>query len=251
MNRFRAAATHLALSFTIAAAIFLPVYFYWYPSALFDTAGGRELFLLIASVDVTLGPLLTLLVFKSGKKGLAFDLAVIGTMQVIALSYGVWVLFESRPVYIVFVKDRFELVRANEIPEENLEKAARVGREGKLSWTGPLIVGARIPTDPTEWFRIAVSGTRGVDLQRFPEHYVPYADVSRDAAAKALPLKRLRELNPGNGETIDRMLSRVGRTEDQVHFLPLRAGKQDLSVLVDAKSGEVLRYESLRPWQYQ
>ena len=97
MNRFRAAATHLGLSLLVASAIFLPVYFFWYPSALFDTAGGRDLFLLIAAVDVTLGPLLTLIVFRSGKKGLAFDLSIIAAMQLVALSYGVWVLFEARP----------------------------------------------------------------------------------------------------------------------------------------------------------
>jgi hypothetical protein len=247
MNRFQAAGTHLGLSIAIATAIFLPVYFYWYPSALFDTAGGRELFLLITSVDVTLGPLLTLIVFKSGKRGLAFDLSAIATAQLIALSYGVWTLFESRPAYIVFAKDRFELVRVNELAEENLKKG---GAYASLSWTGPPIVGVRIPTDPEEWMRIAISGAGGVDIQRFPEYYVPYPQIKQEAAAKGLPLKRLRELNPDRGAVIDNTLSRLGRREDDVHFLPLRAGKQDLAVLIDAKGGDVLRYESLRPWKY-
>jgi hypothetical protein len=252
MNRFQAAATHLALSVAIATAIFLPVYFFWYPSALFDTAGGRDLFLLIAGVDVVLGPLLTLVVFRGGKKGLAFDLAIIAAMQAIALSYGVWVLFESRPAYIVFVRDRFELVRANDFPPENLEKAARLGLSyASLSWTGPPIVAALIPTDPAEFMRIAISGAYGIDIQRFPEHYVPYARQQQEALAKGQPLKRLRELNPGAADHIDRMLARLGRRDAEVLFLPLRAGKQDLSVLMDAKSGEVLRYESLLPWEYK
>jgi hypothetical protein len=251
MNRFRAAGTHLALSVAVATSIFLAVYFVWYPDALFDAAGGRDLFLLIASVDVTLGPLLTLIVFKSGKKGLAFDLTLIATMQLVALSYGVWVLFETRPAYVVFVKDRYELVRANEIPEENLAKAARLGPYANLSWTGPALVGARIPADPAEWMRIAISGAYGVDLQRYPEHYVPYAQVKLEALAKGLPVKRLRHLNPEAIAKIDRALSRVGRRDADVLFLPLRAGKQDLAVLIDAKSGDVLRYESLKPWEYK
>ena len=34
------------------------------------------------------GPLLTLIVFRAGKPGMKFDLAVIGLVQVAALAYG-------------------------------------------------------------------------------------------------------------------------------------------------------------------
>ena len=42
--------------------------------------------MLQVSVDVTLGPLITLIIFKPGKKGLLFDLVVIGMMQSAALA---------------------------------------------------------------------------------------------------------------------------------------------------------------------
>src|SRR5471032_481619 len=109
----RAALLHRALSAAIAALVFLPIYFYWYPDVLFESAGGRDLFLLIVSVDVTIGPLITLIIFVPRKWGLMFDLVVIAILQSTALSYGVWVLFESRPVFVAYVVDRFELVRAN------------------------------------------------------------------------------------------------------------------------------------------
>jgi hypothetical protein len=235
----------------VASTIFVLVYFFWYPHALFDTAGGRALFILIAGVDVTIGPLLTLIVFKRGKRGLAVDLSIIAVMQLVALFYGVWVLFESRPAYVVFVKDRFELVRANDLSDENLAKAAKLGRHANVSWTGPLVVGARIPSDPDEWMRMALSGAQGVDIQNFPEHYLPYEKLRQEAIAKGLPVKRLRELNPEAGAKLDRELARLSRGDADVLFLPLRAGKQDLSVLIDAKSGEVLRYEALKPWEYK
>src|SRR4051812_39853954 len=96
-HRIRAATLHLALSAAIAAAVFLPIYFFWYPDVLFSKAGGRDLFFLILGVDVTIGPLITFVIFVPRKKGLAFDLAVIAILQTAALAYGVYVLFESRP----------------------------------------------------------------------------------------------------------------------------------------------------------
>src|SRR5690348_2121328 len=112
ISRWRAAAIHLGLSALVATLVLFAIRFMWYPGALFGAAGGLKLFLLIAAVDVAIGPLCTLVVFRQGKKGLAFDLATIAILQVVALSYGSWVLFDSRPAWIVFVVDRFELVRA-------------------------------------------------------------------------------------------------------------------------------------------
>ena len=143
MNRYRASGTHFAISATVAAIVFALIALVWYPGTLLSGAGGLELFVLVASVDVTLGPLLTLIVFVPGKKGLAFDLAVIGMLQVTALVYGVHVLFEARPAYIVFVKDRFEVVRANEIEDADLAKARSPFNERPV--TGPRIAGARLP----------------------------------------------------------------------------------------------------------
>ena len=65
-HRIRAGLIHLSLSASIAALVFLPIYFFWYPDVLYDYAGGRDLFLLIVSVDVTLGPLITTVIFVPG-----------------------------------------------------------------------------------------------------------------------------------------------------------------------------------------
>ena len=153
MTRWVAAPIHLAISTLLASIVFAIIYFVWYPGALFSAAGGRELFLLIVSVDITLGPLVTLIVFVPGKKGLRFDLAVIATVQLAALAYGVWVLFESRPVWIVYVKDRYELVRANEVDDADRAKA-KPPYDG-LSITGPkLVAGATSRPIPDEQLRV-------------------------------------------------------------------------------------------------
>jgi len=87
----------------------------WYRWPLFRIAGGSGLTLILAGVDMTLGPLITLVVFKSGKKGLKFDLAVIALLQATALAYGVHVVYAARPVYLVFAFDRFNVMTAEDI----------------------------------------------------------------------------------------------------------------------------------------
>lgn len=248
MNRYRAALTHFGLSVLVVGTVFLLVYFLWFPEPLFRGAGGRDLFLVLALVDVTLGPLITLIIFRPGKRGLKFDLATIAFVQLVALGYGTHVLFEARPVWVVFLKDRFDLIRANEVNEEGRAKARPEFQP--LSFTGPRIAGARIPADPEEKFRIMVSGMAGLDVSSYPQHYLPYDELRAEVVAKAKPFPELRKLNADSGEQLDRELKRLGRGEADVSFLPLRAGKKDLAVLVDAKTGEVLRLADVRPWRY-
>ena len=248
--RARAGVIHLALSAALTLAVFVPTYFLWYPDALFGSAGGLKIFLLIAAVNVIIGPFLTFIVFVPGKKGLVFDLWVIAIVQIAALGYGVWVLFDSRPAYIVFVKDRFELVRANQIPGELLAEA-RGGIYAHSPLAGPKLVAVRWPSDREESTRLMLASIGGLDIQFFPRHYVAYAADRAVALGKSQPLAQLRRLNPGRAADIDRVLDRLQRREDDVRFLPMRAGKAvDLTVLLDARNGDVLRIARLRPWAY-
>ena len=248
MSRYQAAAIHLGISAAIAALVFLPIYFLWYPGDLFSQAGGRDLFVLVVGVDVTVGPLVTLIIFVQGKKGLLFDLWVIGICQTAFLLYGVFTLAESRPVFIAFVKDRFELVRANQIPDSVLADA-RLDRYRDLPWGGPRVVGVHFPDDPDEKFKIMISGFGGVDIQAYPQYHVPYDTVRKDVVQHASPIANLARFN--KGLDVGAIARRFARPEAEVRFLPLRAGSRDLTVLLDAKNADILRVAALKPWEFE
>jgi hypothetical protein len=125
MNRWQASGIHLGISATIAAVVLSVLYLLWYPSTYFTAMGGEQLAFLVVGVDVVIGPLITLIIFKAGKKGLKFDLAVIALLQSAALTYGALVAAEARPVYTVFVVDRFEVVAANALDPAELAKVER------------------------------------------------------------------------------------------------------------------------------
>jgi hypothetical protein len=248
MNRFKASGLHFALSVLIVTMVFAAVYFLWYPGAFFEGGGGKDLLLIVALVDVTLGPLITLIIFKPGKKGLKFDLAVIGILQAGALAYGVHAVFESRPVWMIFIKDRFELVRANQIPEGELEKARPAYKS--LSFTGPKVAGAKLPTDPDEKFNLMISGFGGLDVQSYPRYYVPYEEVRADVLKVAQPIDKLRKLNSNRAAQLEGALRSAGQPAAELRFVPMRAGKQDLTVLVDAR-GDVRHVATLKPWEFE
>jgi hypothetical protein len=249
-NRYRAAAAYLAATTVIATLAFCWIRFVWYPDALFERFGGRELFLLIAGVDLVLGPLIVFIIFVPGKKGLVFDLVVVAMIQVCALGYGVWVLFESRPAYVVFVKDRFEIVRANHLPELELRRAKDTPF-GSLPLAGPRVVGARMPTDIEEVNRLAFAAASGVDLHFFPRYYVKFDEVRQEVRGYARPIAKLRPLNPEASSEIDAIVADLGKGEAGIAFLPVRAGKVDLTAIVDAGKGDLLRLTALRPWEYK
>lgn len=71
MSRFQAAAYHFLNSVTVVSAIITLMLTFWYPDAYFKLMGGKTLINLIAGVDVFMGPLLTMVVFKTYKNRLS------------------------------------------------------------------------------------------------------------------------------------------------------------------------------------
>src|SRR5690349_3518054 len=115
MSRWKAASIHSLFSLIVAAALGWLLLGLWYPPPYFHAAGADELMLLLVGVDLAIGPLLTLIVFRSGKRGLRFDLTAIAVLQTAALIYGLSVVLKSRPIFLVSAMDHFVLVAANEI----------------------------------------------------------------------------------------------------------------------------------------
>ena len=120
MNRFKAFAIHFAISLVIFFILLFFILAQWYPEPLFSNDGGWRVIRIIIGVDLILGPVLTLMVFKVGKPGLKFDLAMIAIVQALALSWGVWVTYNERPVAYVYTLDYFTPVPAYQLAEQGI-----------------------------------------------------------------------------------------------------------------------------------
>jgi hypothetical protein len=248
LNRWKASALHLGLSALIGVSVIALMLAVWYPQPYFTAMGGDTLILILIGVDVVMGPVITLVVFDPKKKSLKFDLAVIALLQLSALAYGCHVMFEARPVYNVFVVDRFEVVAANQVDDESLAKAT-APEFRTLPVTGPKIIAARQPDDAQRQAEIIISAMGGgADLANLAELYVPYAQFQPAAAMKARPLADLVKRRPEDAATIRSFVAASGRAEDAVGFLPMKARNRDMSVVVDAKSGDVIGILPVYPW---
>ena len=247
LTRWKAFGLHLAISALIAGIVIALVVVLWYPSPYFVAMGGEVLLRLLIGVDVVIGPLITLIIFDPRKPRLKYDLAAIAALQVAALTYGSYVMFDARPVYTVFVGDRFYTVPANSIDQGS--RARAVPEFGPLPLDGPRVVGARKSANADESREIAMLAmVGGPDIQHLPHLYVPYASVTAEAARAAKPLVTLAQKGKEPSDRVTDFVAVNGRAGRSLGFVPVRARNRDFAAVVDRKTGEIVGYLRVDPW---
>src|SRR5580658_9829789 len=146
MSRQRAAGIHFLISVAIFSAVILPLLMMWYPPPLFFADGGWTVIQIAGCVDVIIGPLLTLIVFKAGKQHLAADLAIIALLQFCALAWGVHLMYQERPLFLAYAEGRFGTVSRSLVADSRrpLEQLLSLGTDN------PVRVLVRLPADPAQ-----------------------------------------------------------------------------------------------------
>ena len=234
---------HLSASFLIACLISILVLYSWYPSPLATAVGVTDIFLMLLVIDVILGPLLGLLVYKEGKKTLKFDLSVIILIQIAALCYGVYSIEQGRPAWLVFHADRFELVRKNDLILENIGQAQPQFQQ--ISWTDPQFAAVKLAVSPQqrndEMFAEVFSG---ISIAQRPERYVELTQAKTQIQQRALQLKELEQYN--SKTDIEKKLTKYPKANA---WLPLKANAVDMVVLVNKESASIIKIVDLRPWE--
>ncbi|WP_180158750.1 TfpX/TfpZ family type IV pilin accessory protein [Acinetobacter sp. YH01026] len=235
--------SHLFISCLIALLVIGLVFFIWYPSPLATAVGVTHIFLMLLVIDVILGPLLGLLVYKEGKKTLKFDLSVIILIQITALCYGVFSIEQGRPAWLVYSVDRFELVRKNEIVDTNIQHAQPQFQ--KPSWFKPQYVATEFAKDTQqrndEMFAEVFSG---ISISQRPERYVELTQAKTQIQQRALPLVELQGYN--SKTDVEKTLAKYPKADA---WLPLKANAVDMVVLVNKESASIIKIVDLRPWK--
>lgn len=222
-----AACVHFGISMLLAVGAAMLVWGVWYPPPFDALSGGRKLFLLIVAVDMVCGPLLTLVIFdlKKPTRELLRDLGVIGSLQCAALLYGLWTMYEARPLFLVHEVERFRVIAKPDFM--GVDVSAQIAglpesmRPRLLS--GPKLVGALPPLDVAarqSMLREALRGGR--DFVQRPEHYVPYDEAYASMVARrARPLRFFVEQFPDTADDVMGTLTRAGLATDDALFLPV------------------------------
>ena len=245
ISRYRASGTHLAISFIVGITSFLSFWFIWYPAPLFAIMGGMGMYGIVFLVDVGLGPLLTLVVWKQGKRGMKFDMTFIIVAQIIALSYGVHVLWAGRPVFIAAVSgDRFDVVAANEVDQQDLDASHR-----SLPIWGPEWVSTHAPTDIALKNRVVSGALAGKDYGHFPQLHIPLGPDLKNLYQKARTIEELQTFNKADDKkAIMSWVNRQGVDPQKLKYLPLHARERDAAVFIDGANYRIVGVAVFTPW---
>jgi hypothetical protein len=233
---------HFLCSISIAGLAAIVVFVFWFPYPYRELSGGRELFTLIVLVDVVCGPLLTAVLFNPTKsrRELSLDMSIVVTVQLMALFYGMWTVWQARPIYLVAEIDRFKVIHAPNLPSDFSNQLPVQLRPNFFS--KPLVIGIRSPKDEAEKQEILFSTLRGgPDYAERPEFYVPY-----EGDAIARPFSRARSLSiflkryPDLSQRASEMAIAGGAALKDLKYLPIIA-RQDWIAVLDSQ-GKILGY---------
>jgi hypothetical protein len=241
-DRLRASGIHLGICLLIAALAGMLVFVLWYPYPYREISGGRELFLLVVSVDVVLGPLITLAIFNRKKAWpvLRRDLVVVGLLQLAGLGYGLWTVYVARPVHLVFEYNRFRVVHAIEVPPQMLDKTPP-GIAALPMW-GPTLLSLRPFRNNAEQADATLADIAGMPLATRPDLWQSYEAGKADVIKEAKPVSRLKARFPAQAAAIDKILQSTGRTADTLAWVPMIGRKTFWTVFVDPASAQVLAF---------
>lgn len=244
-SRSFAAGIHLILSLIIAALAAWLVFALWYPYPYREISGGRSLFFIVVAVDVIMGPLMTFAVFNRSKPTgeLRRDLAVIGLLQVAALAYGLWTVSVARPVHLVFEVDRFRVVHAVNIHEEELALAPV--QMQRLPWTGPTLLAVRNFRSEQEKMDATLAALRGIPLGSRPPLWQSYDQGKPQIQKVAKPLSDLKNRFPADAGAIDAALKSAldgGKVNREVGYVPMAGRDKFWTVLIDLQTTEVIAF---------
>ncbi len=250
VSRPRAFFSHLTLSAVLVGSVCALIFFVWYPHPYFQAVGAWDALRVLIGVDLVVGPALTLILFKPGKRGLLFDLCFIACVQAAALVYGVTVIYTERPYVNVFAVDRFTTYPYPDIEGEQWVDAVAAGRLDAKPWRGPALVVATRPTDLAASQRLLDETLFGgkPDIDRRPEFWSRYEEEAAQIVKAQRPLSALRAARPEAAATIAALPKRLDRPEASLGFVPMEARNRDVTMIVDATTGEPLEVIDVDPW---
>lgn len=242
--RLKAATIHLLISIMIAMVGLYFVFIVWHPNPLQKAISVTHIFLMLLSIDIVLGPLLTLLVASSKeKKTLKFDLSVIAAVQLAAYLYGMHSIAVSRPVYIAFDKLRFEVVQADSVVRAADKTILPEYQSNPL--LAPQWVSVRPYKDAAEQNqRTMLEMQEGISPSMMADLYQPLNDGWDGMLERKHRLDELNQYNPA--EQVAKELAAYPQADS---YLPMKAPSEDMAVLLDSEQKQVLGIVDLRPWK--
>ncbi len=243
--RMQALGMHLLASACALSLILGSLYFGWYRWPGWYLADVGHVVVVMAGVDVVVGPLLTFVIARASKprRELVRDISVIVSVQLVALIYGTVSLWHGRPLYYAYSENLLQLVQAYDIDSEEWVLARRQNPEFAPQWYGlPRWVWAPLPDDAEIRGKIVMSAIAGgSDVISMPRYFKPW---DQGLPALKTSLKKLDDLGyfPGaaDNKKLKERMHAAGFATDQSNCIPLTGRGHSLLAVLDPASAKIL-----------
>jgi hypothetical protein len=244
MNRFKAFGLHVLGSASVLALVLGGLYLGWYRWPGWYLTNVVYVAVILVSVDLTLGPLVTLIIANPGKPRpkLARDVAVIVAVQLAALTYGAVTLWNGRPLYYTFSKDRLEIVQASDLEPGEIARARKDNPDFAPHWySARRWVWAPLPQSEEERGRIVagVLGGDGPDVIQMPVHFKPWAQGLPDLRKQLKTVDQYAFFSTMEKRRLKDRMSHVGFATDQPNTLFLTGHGRLLLAVFDLATLEI------------
>ena len=246
-DRFVAFAIHFLLTLALGALAAALIFLVWFPDPFQTMVGGTKLFELVVVCDLVLGPLISLVIYdkSKGRRKLVIDYTIVGVVQLAAMIYGVYIVAGTRPVYVAFSKDRFEIVVARDITDQELA-AARDPQYAKLPLDGPHLVAIQVPAaDQQDALFQSVAGN---EEHARPKFYAPYESALPDIRKRARTVEWLARKFPKSKPLFDEAMKKVEIPPERVRWLPVRHRLGFWTALIDTADGKPIDWVAFDPY---
>ena len=244
LSRFQAFAIHLLISSAILGSFLSIVFFIWYPQPFFVVEGLVQIVWVLVGVDLVLGPALTLVVFKSGKPGLARDLSIIAGIQILGFVYGAHTFYVERPAFaVMYDSDYFDVISASSMKE--IAKTSTASEYSGIG--GPAIVYVEAPKEIDD-LRVILEDMKkgGPSIDRRPEYYRPLKGYINKKYELSRSLDDLQNI-PENEAEIRKFKLKYGERANEFAFFPIVGKLTSRLLVIDKKEEAVIDYIDIKP----
>jgi hypothetical protein len=235
--RLQAFGLHLSGSATALTLVLGTFWLCWYRWPGWYLASVLHIVGLVVMVDLVLGPTLTLIVANPGKRRavLARDIAIIVTVQLIALGYGGVTLWQGRPLYYTFSVDRLELVQASDLKSDDIAAGRRANPALAPFWySRPRWIWAPLPDKPEEAQEIALgSAFGGTDVIQMPRYFRPWEQGLPELRKRLVRVDEMRYFSAAERRALERRIAQLGLPADQANTMIMWGGTRRVLAVFD------------------
>jgi hypothetical protein len=241
--RFKAFGLHVTASTCLFLLALGTLYFGWYRWPGWYLTGATTIVLMMAGIDVVLGPLLTFVIANPNKprRELARDIAIIATVQLAAMGYGLTILWQGRPLYYTFSTRFLEMVQASDLSPEQIALGRKLNPDFAPYWySRPRWVYAPMPKDDglaQQIVQNSISG--GDDVIQMPRYFQPWQKGTQELRKTLRPVAKMTEISNKAKQVAAERMRELGVTADQPVALPMLGRKNPIVGVIDPATGRI------------